>query len=646
MLSSLLLPKLPEDRRYFLQLFISVLVSVGNGSIFCFGIFSPYMKQPAFSMSQTQINIVSTTGVVLSYFSLPTGFLFDRFGPKVTLLIGALLNLIGWLGMFTIFYDMESPILGSSTGVVSFFFGLSQWSASFYETGSVLTNLDAMSLHQGRVVIIQKTFMGLGSSIVTQLYIAFFQDRYAISTFFMFLAVFNASLGLLGAFHIRLPTPSTRVLGLNFEGSLGEGATNDEAQQEVDPLTGGSAEVETPSTTTTATATPPQTYGALSKEDDDTPPITALSHTDEHSLSRSSVTFAIDRLHTARARYERAFTFGVGLLLVVVAFVVSLTIFEAYYTIEGIWRYLMGAAMMLLLLLFAAMVPLVPLRRGAILETISSGGADKHKRKRSSSSSNEHDESTVPDAPALGSSAFPSSAGHLHLPSERIPAESLNDKPLQCNLHMLDLRLMWLVSFAVWGSGTVVSANSSQIYQSLDFDGYTSALDSVYVSIYGVASAIGRVGVGFGDGYLKDRGLNVVRLFPIAPCINALSIPLFFVLPAKGLIIAFFLSGLATGVTWGSTVLIIKSLFAPNNCGKHYNVLYTAGMLTPLIMNVALFGPLYDQQSRAQGREADHTCSGSVCVEVPLLLSLALNVAAIPCALLFARRVIANRGLS
>ncbi|CUM57964.1 transmembrane protein, putative [Bodo saltans] len=51
MLSSLLL-QLPEDRRYFLQLFISVLVSVGNGSIFCFGIFSPYMKQPAFSMSQ------------------------------------------------------------------------------------------------------------------------------------------------------------------------------------------------------------------------------------------------------------------------------------------------------------------------------------------------------------------------------------------------------------------------------------------------------------------------------------------------------------------------------------------------------------------------------------------------------------------
>jgi hypothetical protein len=641
--------QLPEDKRYFLQLFVSVLVSVGNGSIFCFGIFSPYMKQPAFSMSQTQINIVSTTGVVLSYFSLPTGFLFDRFGPKVTLLIGALLNLIGWLGMFTIFYDMEAPLLGSSPAVVSFFFGLSQWSASFYETGSVLTNLEAMSLHQGRVVIIQKTFMGLGSSIVTQLYIAFFQDRYSISTFFLFLAIFNASLGLLGAFHIRLPTPATRVLGLNYEGTP-EVVANEDPQREIDPSTISDADATAapaaPAAPASSLSAPP-TYGALSKEDDDAMP-TANLHSEVEPQSRSSngpvsLTCALHRLQAAQARYDRAFTFGVGLLLVVVVFVVSLTILEAYYTIEGNWRYVMGVAMVLILLLFSAMIPLVPQRRGAVAEAT----ANATQKRKSSSSSNEHDEFTDHRddvAPLTSQAAFPSFPNQFH--SERIPVESLNDKPLQRNLHMMDLKLMWLVSFAVWGTGTVVSANSSQIYQSLDFSGYTSALDSVYVSIYGVASAVGRVGVGFGDGYLKRRGRNVVRLFPIAPCINAVSIPLFFLLPAEGLIVAFFLSGLATGVTWGSTVLIIKSLFAPNNCGKHYNVLYTAGMLTPLLMNVALFGPLYDKQSQEQGRDATHTCSGSVCVQVPLLLSLVLNVAAIPCALLFARRVISNRGLS
>jgi hypothetical protein len=340
------------------------------------------------------------------------------------------------------------------------------------------------------------------------------------------------------------------------------------------------------------------------------------------------------------------------LLLVNVAFVTAVTIWEAYSSIKNVSALLVGFGTVALLMLFAGMIPLVgrataggDTRRNALYGAVPGADQDDDAGEPCQPPRTEGPSHRAATHIACTRSVTEANKGdQFHELDDSLANGHLNRDPLSVNLKKVELWLMCFVSFAVWGCGTVVSSNSTQIFQALDFSGYDRSLDSVYVSIYGVASALGRVVVGFADDALKARHMHVAHLFPIAPIINTIGIPLFFILPAKGLIVAFFACGLATGVTWGSTVLIIKNIFAPDNCGKHYNVLYVAGMLTPLVMNVALFGPLYDARSEELGMAATHTCSGYRCIDVPLFVSLALNVLAIPCAVMFVRRIVHNGG--
>ncbi|EKF33554.1 hypothetical protein MOQ_002577 [Trypanosoma cruzi marinkellei] len=189
------------ERCWFIQFFVSILICLNNGACFCFGIFSPYMKQKPFLYSQSQINLVATVGVILSYFSLPTGFLYDHKGPKIVLFVGTVLSLLGYLGLFLMFLNVDSPLLGTNVFVMCLFYGVVQFSATFYETGSLLTNLEAFSCYQGRVIVIQKTFMGLGSSIIVlNVYCYFFEYPLLQGSgpLFLFLLIYSLAVGVLG----------------------------------------------------------------------------------------------------------------------------------------------------------------------------------------------------------------------------------------------------------------------------------------------------------------------------------------------------------------------------------------------------------------------------------------------------------------
>ncbi|SYZ63686.1 Nodulin-like (plasmid) [Leishmania braziliensis MHOM/BR/75/M2904] len=107
------------EKAWFCQFCIGILICVNNGACFSFAILSPYLKGEGFRYSQFQIDAVSTVGVFLSYFSMPTGFLYDYKGPTATLLVGTLLNTTGWAGMYLIFTN----VLTHSPVVMAIFFG-------------------------------------------------------------------------------------------------------------------------------------------------------------------------------------------------------------------------------------------------------------------------------------------------------------------------------------------------------------------------------------------------------------------------------------------------------------------------------------------------------------------------------------------
>ena len=210
------------DTYLFFQLFVSIFVAIANGSIFCFSLFSPALQRPPFSFSTRDTNVVSTVGVITSYFSLPTGQIYDRTSPRVTLALGTTINIVGWLLMFGIF----SGHLSQSLASVAVCYSITQLAATFFETGSVLPNLDAFALHEGRIVMIQKTFMGLGTSVIAAIFNAFFLEV-DIRWFFLVLCALAGVVGGSGAWLIRRPqvSPEWVCRGLNvdktFRGAYG-----------------------------------------------------------------------------------------------------------------------------------------------------------------------------------------------------------------------------------------------------------------------------------------------------------------------------------------------------------------------------------------------------------------------------------------
>ncbi|KAG5510174.1 hypothetical protein JKF63_07071 [Porcisia hertigi] len=595
------------EKAWFCQFCIGILLCVNNGACFCFGIFSPYMKGGSFRYSQFQIDAVSTVGVLLSYFSVPTGFLYDRKGPAATLLVGTLLNTTGWAGMYLMF----SEKLPSNVFLMAFFYGLSQFSASFFETGTVLTSLKSFSCYQGRVILIQKTFMGLGSSLVAQIHIAFFEKTFkGVAPFFVFLLLYSAFAGALGVRYLRLPSATTRCVGLNVE--------------DADTRARGGGEPR---------------------------------------------------------MFARPFTVGSVILCFSVAFILFVSLIENYvHPLSIALRTTIGIATVSLCASFTAMIFTAPSyevnrQQGACIEgedpvgqvsvsDASVAGSSPSKAavggedNRCSEAANELGSCTVlleahePTAKkdyglAIAATdhkappAQPLEQFHVEDDGTQSALVQLNAQSLWENLQHCELWLLWFVCFGAWGAMTVVSSNSTYIYQSMAGDSFSLTVNTVFVSIYGVASAVGRILVGALYPHLERRRIPVSVLLLFAPALNVIGLPLFLVIPPRALFVPFFLVGLGVGFSWGSTVLTITSLFITKNCGKHYSFLYTAGMLSPLIFNIALFGPLYDYYETKHGHGTQGFCEGAICIAIPLLVCMIVNILAVPSAYFFYKRTTA-----
>ncbi|RNF22993.1 hypothetical protein TcG_01920 [Trypanosoma cruzi] len=661
------------ERRWFLQFFVSILICLNNGACFCFGIFSPYMKQKPFMYSQSDINLVSTVGVILSYFSLPTGFLYDHKGPKVILFIGTLLGFLGWLGMFLMFVNVGSPLLGTNVLVMCLFYGVLQFSSSFYETGSVLTNLDAFSCYQGRVIVIQKTFMGLGSSVIVQIYIAFFETHFAgIGPFFLFLLIYSLTVGVLGTLIVRLPSEKTQCLGLNVPDEEMIQSGGGESRLFRLPFNVGTGILFT-SIAFILLVTLLENFYSFSDADREAIGIVTIVLcvsfsfmilvTPSYSVNRGGYdtqSTAITTKPTTKAEAAAATT------NTDVNAVTGDTATPTFppsppplrFPLSSFPPEVIGKPATATNEIYAT-----PCKKGGRENGLSllSRGPRGYSHFREGLSPQDVD-LDVPDAPDL------TNGKEIELPLERerhvsrgwnsrsgenFAAESeaarqevkLNSKSLWYNLRRRELWLMWYVCLASWSSATLVSTNSSQIYESMDFYGYSPTVNVVLVSIYGVASAIGRVFIGLAHPILVRKKIPVSSFFCIAPVLNVIGLPLFLAMKRGSLAIPFFVVGLATGVSWGSTILIIKGLFAPNNCGKHYSALYTAGIISPLIFNVGLFGPIYDFYSKRQGLWETRQCEGRVCIWIPLVICAIVNAIALPLSVYFVTRVVKRGGL-
>lgn len=189
---------LGDEKYRFLQLAIGVLCATNVGTESLFGLLSTTMKSQ-FNLDQSSLTTISTVGQLSLYLTFPVGIAFDRFGPKPIILLGTMLLVLGYLGYSMIL----GGVLPGNVGTLSLCCGISMWSAGWFDTGTTLTNLFNFPLNRGDVVMIQKTFMGLGAAFFSVVYASFFQGH--IAAFCIFVACYAFTAGGLASLFVDLP---------------------------------------------------------------------------------------------------------------------------------------------------------------------------------------------------------------------------------------------------------------------------------------------------------------------------------------------------------------------------------------------------------------------------------------------------------
>ena len=159
-------------------------------------------------------------------------------------------------------------------------------------------------------------------------------------------------------------------------------------------------------------------------------------------------------------------------------------------------------------------------------------------------------------------------------------------------------------------------------------DGYTASM----VTVAAIGSALGRIATGVAEQRLAH--LSVTVLLHVPCVVTAVAMLLFALIPAGhvgALAVPFFLQPLAYGATWAIAILCTRMMF-PVDVGKHYGVVFGAGMVGIGGFNRGLFGSWYDSEARRLG-SFPH-CASPDCIRGPCLVLAAVNLVAAALAIL------------
>ncbi|EKG06698.1 hypothetical protein TCSYLVIO_002189 [Trypanosoma cruzi] len=97
----------------------------------------------------------------------------------------------------------------------------------------------------------------------------------------------------------------------------------------------------------------------------------------------------------------------------------------------------------------------------------------------------------------------------------------------------------------------------------------------------------------------KTRTLTTIAL-PIGPLLLVAAYLFFAVLPGSALLLPFLLGAMGNGVGWGVGVIALRMMYS-EDIGKHYNFCFTSGAVATIALNRFMFGEMYDAEARRRG---------------------------------------------
>jgi hypothetical protein len=160
----------------------SLFVSVFCGCAYAFGVFSPTRKK-TFHWTQAELQIVATAANAGDFFGIVSGIFFDRYGPRLTAMVGAVIALVGW---GYVYFAMKGTVdLG--IGGFTCFYILANHGLCWLDTAAVTSNVHNFPHHTG----LGKSIDGLSASVFSQVYAGFFAPSAKPFLFMLPLALFG-----------------------------------------------------------------------------------------------------------------------------------------------------------------------------------------------------------------------------------------------------------------------------------------------------------------------------------------------------------------------------------------------------------------------------------------------------------------------
>ena len=150
----------------------ALLLASGAGTVYAFALFAPLLKS-RLGLSQEDTALVASIGAFGLYTSLLAGLHFDRYGPRRTVLIGAVLSAVGFLGL----YVAVSKQTGSAIGV-GLIYAVAQHGSAWILSASVAAPVrNFPSEYRGTVVGLSKGFFALSASFHIEIFWALFRKE-------------------------------------------------------------------------------------------------------------------------------------------------------------------------------------------------------------------------------------------------------------------------------------------------------------------------------------------------------------------------------------------------------------------------------------------------------------------------------------
>ena len=174
--------KPPHDWTVFGSLLTSFYLELLGGGVYAFAVYSVHLKNE-FGLAQGTIQLVGTVGNVGAWLVLPSGFFFDRYGPKPGILVGVVCVLIGYL----ILWGIITRRVALSVSTLCFGAFLAQHGCGWWDGTAVPLASGNFPRDRGIVVGLLKGFFGISSSVITVFYQSFFRPD--IPSFILSLAL-------------------------------------------------------------------------------------------------------------------------------------------------------------------------------------------------------------------------------------------------------------------------------------------------------------------------------------------------------------------------------------------------------------------------------------------------------------------------